>query len=259
MKKVLITGGSSGIGFEMSRHFARNGFELFWVSHDSEELSNAKNDLEKEINGVVINTLQQDLTDFSGPDTVYEWTKNEHVDVIINNAGFGTYGYVNEINTLQELKMIDLNIVALYKLTRYFLNDFIKRDDGTIINICSNSAFQPVPRMTTYAATKGFVYQFSRALQEEMDITGSEVRILTVCPAAIRDTPFKSHLSKKVKTFEGIAATTAEEVASDIWKAFRKNKTFIVSGKKMRRLYNIRGLLPPALQRFLVRKETEAQ
>ena len=258
-KTVLITGGSSGIGYEMSKHFAADGYQLLWVSHDQEELDISKARLREEFPNVSVETFCQDLTEDIGAERVYQWScSKNNPNVIINNAGFGTYGYVNEINQSSEIKMIQLNIVALYKLTRLFLKDMIQEDSGTIINICSNSAFQPIPRMTTYAATKGFVYQFSRALQEEMDITGSNVRVITVCPAAISDTPFRDQLAKNVKTFDGLVATTAQEVARDVWRGFEGQKTFIISGRKMRWLYRIRGLIPAALQRKLVRQETEA-
>ena len=94
-------------------------------------------------------------------------------------------------------------------------------------------------------------------MQEELEINNSLVKVITACPAAIKDTPFRELLSHDVKTFDGLATTTALEVASDIWKGFQKGQTFIVSGRKMRILYAIRGLIPPPLTRYLVRKETE--
>ena len=258
MKTVLITGGSSGIGFEMSKHFAENGFSLYWVSHDQNELEEAIQTFNQLFPKTNVRVKCVDLTQINGPRKVFNWIESEVIpDVVINNAGFGTYGFVDQIDIDQELNMIDLNIVALYKLTRYFLNVMMKRNSGTIINICSNSAFQPIPRMTTYAATKGFVYQFSRGLQEEMEINKSNVRVLTVCPAAISDTPFKNRLPKNVKTFEGLVTTTAKEVAGDVWKAYVNGKSFAISGWKMRLLYKIRGLIPEGLQKILVRQETE--
>lgn len=258
MATVLITGGSSGIGLEMSRIWGQNGYRLLWVSHKNEELVSAKALIKREIPNVDVLFQTIDLTDDDGPERVHKWaTEVGKVDVVINNAGFGTYGFVNEISLEQELSMIKLNAIGLYKMTRLFLKDMLLQNKGTIINICSNSAFQPIPRMTTYAATKGFVYQFSRGLQQELFIQKSAVRVMTVCPAAISDTPFRKLLSQDVQTFKGLAATTAIEVANDVWKGFSKNKSFVVSGKKMRLLYRLRVIIPPFLTRYLVRKETE--
>ena len=159
-----------------------------------------------------------------------------------------------------EMAMIELNVLNVYRLTRIFLADMQSRDAGTIINISSNSSFQPVPRMTTYASTKAFITHFSRGLQEEMKLMKSKVRIMCVCPAAITDTAFKKSANmESVKTFSGLAFTTAEEVAADVWRGYQRNKSFVVSGAKMRILYAIRGLVPYGLQQYLVRKETEQE
>lgn len=260
MKKVLITGGSSGIGFEMSKHFARGGYQLIWVAKPLEELQTAKRQLEELVEGVSIQILAKDLSLPNAANEVYEWTSNNNwdIDVLINNAGFGTYGFTENVPVEKELAMIHLNVLCLYQLSRLYLNDMIKKDRGTIINISSNSSFQPVPRMNTYASTKAFVRHFSMGLQEELTIMGSKVKVLTVCPSAVKDTPFKKVANaEKVKTFEGLAYTTAEEVGQDVWKAFRNGKTFLVTGAKMRFWYALTPLLPGFLKRMLVRMETE--
>ena len=256
---VLITGGSSGIGFEISRHFAKAGYNILWVSKPEKELQEAKQKLEAEIAGVMIHTLAKDLSKSQAPKEVHRWASQiAPIDVLINNAGFGTYGYLQNITVEKEIDMISLNVLAVYKLTRLFLDDMLRQNAGTIINISSNSSFQPVPRMNTYASTKAFVRHFSRGLQEELKIQQSKVRVMTVCPAAINDTPFRKHGElDKVKTFSGLAYTTAKEVAVDVWKGFKNEKTFVVTGWKMRVLYSFIHLIPFQLQQFLVRKETE--
>jgi uncharacterized protein len=148
-------------------------------------------------------------------------------------------------------------VEATYRLTRLFLDGMLMRDAGTIIQIASNSAFQPVARMTTYAATKAFVYQFGRALQEELQLRKSKVRCLTVCPSAISDTSFKVAGSMDaVRTFKGLATTTAEEVAGDVWNAYTSDRNFLVTGARMRLLFSIRRLIPYTLQQWMVRRET---
>lgn len=262
MKKVLITGGSSGIGLEMSRHFASNGYELLWASLFEKELLEAKEKMQVDFPNLKISHLAIDLSNNESPKLIYDWCKKNHreIDVLINNAGFGTYGYVNENDMEKELKMIQCNAVSLYTLTRLFLKDMVARDKGQIINISSNSSFQPVPRMCTYASTKAFVTHFSRGLTEELKMMNSKVKVLTVCPSAIQDTPFKSHEGMdKVKTFNGLAYTTSKEVGADVWKAFSKKKDFVVIGWKMRILYFISPLIPYGVTQFLTKKETELE
>ena len=205
MKTVLITGGSSGIGFEVSRYFARDGYQLLWVSKLATELENARKLLLEEQPAAKIHTLAIDLSKTTAPQSVFDWVNQNQwsVDVLINNAGFGTYGYTAKQSIEKELAMIHLNVLCVYQLTRLFLKGMIEKDAGTIINISSNSSFQPVARMNTYASTKAFVSHFSRGLQEELELQQSRVRVMTVCPSAIQDTPFRiTGQMEGVKTFQ---------------------------------------------------------
>lgn len=256
-KTVLVTGGSSGIGYAISTYFAQAGYRILWVSKPKAELQQASENLQQLVPGVEIHTLSKDLSQDNAAQDTYDWSKKHgKVDVIINNAGFGTYGYLQHISTEMELDMVKLNVLAVYRLTRLFLQDMLDEDAGTIINISSNSSFQPVARMITYASTKAFITHFSRGLQEELALQGSNVRVLTVCPSAIKDTPFSKDM-REVKTFTGLAYTTTAEVAKDVWRAFQNQKTFLVTGKKMRFFYAIRRLIPYPFQQYLTRKETE--
>ncbi|NRB52831.1 MAG: SDR family NAD(P)-dependent oxidoreductase [Saprospiraceae bacterium] len=256
-KTVLVTGGSSGIGYTISTYFAKAGFRILWVSKPEEELRQARQDLRQAVPNVEIHTFAQDLSLEGAAQATHEWAKGfGSVHVLINNAGFGTHGFLQDIPLEKEVDMVRLNVLAVYQLTRLFLDDMIAQDRGTIINISSNSSFQPVARMTTYSSTKAFVTHFSRGLQEELTLQKSKVRVLTVCPSAIVDTPFSKDM-RDVKTFNGLVYTTAAEVAKDVWQAFQNQKTFLITGKKMRFFYALRNLVPYPLQQYLVRKETE--
>lgn len=257
-KTVLITGGSSGIGYAISRHFARAGYRILWVSLLKQEIENAKIQLEKEIVGTKVNALAQDLALQEASEKVYNWVQSNQweINVLINNAGFGTYGFTNDIDVEKELNMISLNLVCVYKMTRLFLKDMVEKNEGTIINISSNSSFQPTPKLNTYGATKAFVKHFTRSINEEMKIGKKNVKVICVCPAGIKDTNFRKTCDMdRLKTFDGLATTTAEEVAKDVWKGFIKGKSFIVSGWKMRLLYRISGLVPYGITQMLVRRE----
>ena len=259
-KLALITGGSGGVGFETTKRFALEGFRILWVALDENELAEAKQKLIAEFPNVELNYLQKDLSQLSAAQEVMDWVKENkwEVDVLINNAGFATFGLQQDIPIEREMSMIQLNVMNLYQMTRLFLDDFLARNKGTIINISSNSSFQPSVRINTYASTKAFVTHFSRGLSEELKMQGSNVKVLTVCPAAIRDTAFKKVAGmEKAKTFTGIAYTTSKEVAKDIFKAYKTGKSFTITGAKMRILYQISKLVPYGIQQYVVRKETE--
>ncbi|MEM8858295.1 MAG: SDR family NAD(P)-dependent oxidoreductase, partial [Chloroflexota bacterium] len=158
----------------------------------------------------------------------------------------------------KEETMLQLNIMAVYKLTRLFLGQMLARNAGSIINISSATAFQPMPKMSTYAATKAFVKQLSESISEELKMQNSSVHIMAVCPAAIADTKFKSAASMdRVKTFDGLAVTTAAEVAKDTWAGFKNKKSLVVTGSRMRLLHFFTQFVPSGLTQFFVRKEME--
>ena len=258
MKIVLITGGSSGIGFELSKCFANAGYHILWVALDEVELKGAKVALQTNYPGTPIHFLPMDLSQPQAAQEVYDWVQAEQwkVDVLVNNAGFGTYGFANDIDLQKEVDMIQLNVLSVFKLTRLFLKDMLLKDSGTIINISSNTSFQPVPKMAAYASTKSFVKHYSESLAEEMKTLKTAVRVMTVCPAAIKNTQFKSAAKMdKVKTFDGLVATTKEEVAYDIWKGFINGKSFVASGARLRLLMWLIPILPHALVQFLLRDE----
>ncbi|MEL7220502.1 MAG: SDR family NAD(P)-dependent oxidoreductase [Bacteroidota bacterium] len=258
MNTVLITGGSAGIGLEISKLFAKNGYIICWVSLYEEEVLEAQNELLGEVSETSIHYLVQDLSEETGAQKVYDWVQanNFAIDVLVNNAGFGTFGWSNDIPLDKEVSMIQLNILTLFKLTRIFLRDMVKKDRGTIINISSNSSFQPVPRMSAYAATKAFVSHYSQGVQQELKEMGANVKVITICPAAIKDTKFKSSAKmENIKTFNGLVATTKAEVARDVWKAFQTGNTYQLSGAKLRTLYWLNKILPKRILYFLIRDE----
>lgn len=262
MKIALITGGSSGIGFEISKHFAKHNYKILWVALKEEELKLAKIDLQEVVANVEIESLSLDLSQPDAAQKTYDWIKANKwsVDVLINNAGFGTYGFAKDISLAKETVMIQLNVLNVFKMTRLFLDDMLARDEGTIINISSNTSFQPVPKMAAYAATKSFVKHYSQSLAEEMKALNTKVRIMTVCPAAIKDTQFKKAAKmEKVKTFEGLVATTKEEVAKDVWEGFQSGKDFVASGAKLRNFMWMNGIMPHSIVQFLLRKELEEE
>lgn len=242
----------------MSSVFARQGFRLFWVTISEEEAIKSKEKLTLEYPQVEINYLIQDLSKAEAAQKVFNWfaDQNLSLDVLINNAGYGLYGLSFDLSVEKELNMLELNILTVYKITRLFLPLMMKKDSGCIINISSNTSFQPVPRMALYAASKAFVSHYGQALNEELKMSGSKVKVITVCPAAIKDTAFKKVANmEKVKTFEGLVATNKKEVAMDVWNAYSSKKDFVMSGAKLRLLYPLFKFFPKPVLNFLMDKE----
>ncbi len=255
---VLITGGSSGIGLEISKRFARAGYVICWVSLLEDEIKEAVAELQKDFPQTIVHYLVQDLSREDSAQLTINWAHQQQfdIDVLINNAGYATYGMSTDIPYHKEVNMIQLNVMTVYKLTRLFLDDMISRGSGKIINISSSTSFQPVPRMAAYAATKAWVAHYSQALNEELKEQGSKVRVMTVCPAGIKDTKFKvAAKMEKVKTFESILATTKEEVADDIWKAYESGKSYVATGAKLRRTNWLTKLLPKPIVLRLMKDE----
>lgn len=260
MKTVLITGGSSGIGYEMSRLFANDGYRLLWVAKPPEELSEAQARLEQEFAGVSVHHLAKDLSVDTAAREVYDWTQAQGwtVDVLVNNAGFATYGNFETIDIQKELAMIGVNVTNVWLMTRYFLTDMLQRNAGKIMNISSGVSYEAMPKMATYAASKAFVRLMSESLHEELKHRKSKVQITTVCPSAIKNTQFQATAGmQKVRTFSSIATATPQEVARDAYRGLSKGKRLVLTGAKYRFNKLISQLVPKALTRWVIRKEME--
>lgn len=256
---ALVTGGSSGIGLAVSRRLAARGWRLLWVSLDEDELASAAQMIKTDYTDAVIDTLALDLSDARAAPRVLEWAQGlGGVQLLINNAGIGVYGLSADLPVEAEARMIQVNVAAVHGLTRAFLRTMVEAGEGTIVNIASNSAFTPAPNLAVYAATKAFVKHYTEALTEELDGVGSPIRIMTVCPSAVSDTPFKTRARMdRVRTFTSFTATTADEVAHDIMRGLDRNTRFVVTGAAMRRAMILMKLSPAPLVRWLTRRETE--
>ncbi len=257
---VLITGGSSGIGFELSKYFARDAYHLVWVAAYEEEITVAKQILLQSFPEIRIDSLAIDLSQSNAAQAVYQWTKQKQwtIDVLVNNAGFGTYGFLGDTSLEKEQAMIQLNVYTVYTLTHLFLKEMKSRNTGKILNISSNTALQPVPRMATYAATKAFVKHFSESIHEELKALKADVSITVVCPAATKNTKFQqSAAMQKVRTFEGLLCTTPEEVAKDAYKGLQKGKKTVLTGARLRNTHWLTKLIPNSIIQFFLRKELD--
>lgn len=188
MNTTLITGASSGIGEAFARRLAARGRNVLLVARSEDKLITLCNELGR-INSIRAQYLALDLAKPESPAHLFAETEKRAlvVDMLINNAGFGSMGEFTKLDLARELNMIDLNVKSLTELTRRFLIPMHARKQGTIINVASTAGFQPVPFMATYAATKAFVLSFSEALWEENRPYG--IQVMALCPG-VTDTNF---------------------------------------------------------------------
>ena len=185
--KALVTGASSGIGKEMAYYLDKLGYDLILVARDKVKLEEVQNKLSKKSKIVII-----DLANEKKIKDLYMLVKNENIDLLINNAGFGLFGDYEDVDLLKELEMIDVNVKAVHILTRMFLKDMDKRGSGRIINVASSAGLlKGGPLMSTYYATKSYVVSFSLAIYEELRRKNSNVKISVLCPGPV-DTNFNN-------------------------------------------------------------------
>ncbi|MBK1812801.1 SDR family oxidoreductase [Clostridium sp. YIM B02505] len=224
MKYALITGGTSGIGFELARNFIRGGYEVIITSSSKDRLEKAKRKLESEFKVEVL-TYQQDMGKIGAAEQLYLNIKEDKKDIsiLVNNAGIGLVGPTDEINLLQDESMIILNVINLVELCKLYIADMYKNGSGKILNVASTGAFQPGPYTSTYYGSKAFVLSYGRAIRYEARKRG--VQVCTLCPGATKTEFFDR---EGVKVPQG--AMTAEKVAGYAYEKFMKNKEIIIPG-----------------------------
>ena len=228
-KTVLITGASSGIGLELSKLFARNNYNLVIVSQNEENLKKAKSIIHRENTKIEIHAITKDLSKSSAPQEIFEYTfKNSiQVDILVNNAGIQVYGKFQDTNIDDILNLMNVNMFAMAKLTRLFVDGMVKRGDGKILNLGSTGSFQPCPLNAAYCASKSFTLYFSEAMGEELKGTG--VTITTLCPGATRTNFAKRAKIEDIKLFRG-KLLEPSKVAEIGYKALMKGKSVIITG-----------------------------
>lgn len=178
--KALITGASSGIGKNMAYYLASKNIDLILVARNKEKLEEIKKNVTVDVKIIALDLIKE-----SNVFKLYELTKEDNIDILINNAGFGLFGLFWETDLDRELEMIDLNIRTYHILTKLFLKDFIKKDSGYILNVCSSAGFMAGPRLSTYYATKNYVTKLTMAINEELRHKKSKVIISALCPGPV--------------------------------------------------------------------------
>ena len=185
--RVLITGASSGIGRDMARILASQGYELILVARDVNKLNQISEEL-KEKNKIKVETISMDLSSENNCKELYK--KVRDIDILINNAAFGDCGNFTKTSLNKELNMIHTNIIAYHILTKLYLIDMKAQGSGKILNVASIAGFLPGPLMATYYATKAYIVKLSEGIREELKKEKSNVQISILCPGPV-NTNFK--------------------------------------------------------------------
>lgn len=215
--KILITGGSSGIGASFAKALDTEENELFIVARDIKKLENIKKELTTKTT-----IISKDLSKNEECYKLYEELKNEDIDFLINSAGFGLHGFFLEDDTEKQLEMIDLNIKATQLLTKLFLKDMKEKNNGLILNVASTAAFSPGPLMASYFASKAYVLRLTEAIAEELKQSNSNVYIGCLCPGPV-DTSFNDKLGVKFSK-----AQDSNELVKYALKQIKKKKLVII-------------------------------
>ncbi len=222
--KALITGASSGIGLSIAKYLATKKYELILVARNKEKLEQIQKTLPTKVTIVVA-----DLANEQKVKELYILIKKENIDILVNNAGFGLFGDFTETDLNKELEMIDTNIKAVHILTKFILRDMEKKQSGYILNVASSAAFQPGPLMSTYYATKSYVYQLSEALYYEQKIKKTNVQVSVLCPGPV-DTNFNNVAGVNF----AVKPLSSSYVAKYAIDSMFKGKMLIIPGFKMK-------------------------
>ena len=226
MNTTLITGASSGIGAAFARKLAARGRNVLLVARSEDKLITLCNEIGR-LTSIRAQYLPVDLREADAPAQLFEETQKRglEIEMLINNAGFGSMGDFTKLDLKTELEIIQLNIRALVELTQRFIVPMRERKRGTIINVASTAGFQPVPYMATYAASKAFVLSFSEALWDENRAHG--IHVMALCPG-VTDTNFFA--ASKIDRPPMRTIQTPEEVVDTALRALQQQKATVISG-----------------------------
>lgn len=254
-KFALITGGTSGIGYELAKVFAEHGYNLILVARGSESLARVSAELHENFQ-VDVETFAYDLFDKNSAfDLCNEVERlGITVDVLVNNAGQGLYGQFLETDIHKELDMLQLNIGTYLVLTKHFLKQMVARNDGRILNVASIASKLPGPYQAVYHGTKAFVHSFTEAIRAET--SASKVTITSLLPGAT-DTDFfhKAHMEDS-KMLEQRLSDPAK-VARDGYEALMKGDDMIIPGAKWKAQIAASNLTPDAALAKMMLKQQQ--
>ena len=239
---ALITGGSEGIGYELTKLFAQDGYNIILVARSQQDLRNRATELSYEY-GVDVIPISKDLFEPNAAFELYDEIKNKNltIDVLVNDAGQGQFGLFVETDIHRQLEIIQLNVSSLTALTHVFLKDMVARNEGKILQVASIASELPGPWQAVYHATKAYVLHFTEALINELKDTN--VTMTALQPGAT-DTDFFNKADMLNSKIMDTRLADPAKVAKDGYKALMKGDDKIVSGLKNKAMVAMSNVMP---------------
>ncbi len=254
---ALITGASSGIGFELAKLFAADGYDIIAVARTEDDLAQAAQELTAQ-HGVKVEVISKDLFGENAASELYEEVKSKgfQIDVLVNDAGQGVYGLFAESDIDRQIKIVHLNIVSLTRLTYYFLKDMLARNQGKILQLASIASETPGPYQAVYHATKAYVLSLTEALINEVKDTN--ITITALQPGAT-DTDFfaKADMLESKAVQDKSKLSDPAKVAKDGYDALMKGDDKVVSGAKNKFQTALGNIMPDTMLAEQVSKQQE--
>ena len=249
---TIVTGGTEGIGFELAKLFAGNKHNLIIAARNETKLEAIKSEFEKKYE-ISVETIQLDLSVDKAWEKIIRTVEEKKliVDNLINNAGVGSFGYFHESKDGFEEKLININIIALTNLTKYFLKKMIERKKGGILNVASTAAFIGGPKMSMYYSSKAYVLSLTEALHDEAK--GFGIKVSCLCPGPVK-TSFQEKAGIKKSENAKKYLMSASKVAEVAYVEFFKGKAIILPGYKNKLLVLGNKLIPRSLSRRIILK-----
>jgi len=255
---ALITGAANGIGYELAYLFAQNDYNLVLIDRIETKLQRVAMYFQEQFS-ISVKSIVKDLSKTKSPEEIFLELQQENiqVDVLVNNAGFGTYGFFNETNLSDELEMLQVNLVCTTHLTKLFLKSMVKQGQGKILNVSSAAAFQPGPLMAVYFATKAYILSFSEALANELQNTGVTVTVL--CPGTTQSAFHERTGMADSQLLKSKRMMDAATVANIGYRALMEGKTIVIPGLINKLMAKSVRFVPRNLVTKIVRKMQENQ
>jgi len=245
MKTSVVTGGASGIGLEFVKLLIKDNYKVFIVDKNQSNLGEIKDYLKPNNHEYI----HEDLSLIKSPEKIYKKLKSENIDILINNAGFGRFGKFHDTDWDTDEKMINLHVLNTTHLTKLFLKDMVKKNEGKILNVASVAAFQAGPLMSLYYATKAYILHFTEAIANE--VSDKNICISVLCPGQTKTNFQKNVSSKKNKIHFNTACP--KKVAKLGYESLKDNITISIPGYINKFIVFLNRILPRSVSTKIVR------
>ncbi len=227
---AIVTGASKGLGYAYCEELLKLGYNIIGLARDTSSLK----ELQDKYLELKVEAWDIDLSDIKNSYRLFEKTKNFDIEIVINNAGYGVWGFFEETDLEQELNMIDLNIKTLHIITKLYVQQFQKNNKGRIFNIGSMAAFTPAPVFSSYYASKSYVWSLGVAINTELKKAKSKVRVITLCPGPLKTDFWNRSSNQKEAKYKSTIKVmkTSVYAKKSLYAGLKtKRKNYIITGR----------------------------